>query len=334
MILAEKIMNLRKKNGWSQEELAEQLNVSRQSVSKWESGASIPDLERIIAMSKLFGVSTDYLIKEDQEQEDPTVSVDVYEAPECKSVSVEEANSFMDICRQTAGSTAAGVLLCILSPVTLILLAGLSEYGFMGLGEDAASGIGMCILMIMIAIAVAMFIMNGMKLDKYEYMEKERLALQYGVQGIVEKKKEEFANRYQKGIVFGVTLCILAVVPLFVGVAFGADDMIMIYCTAAILVLVAVGVFLIVRVACVQESFEKLLQEGDYTIEKKSMSKKTSFFSVAYWCVAVAVFLVLSNINTEFSWKYLGLYWPVVALVFVAIKAILKAIVNAKSKND
>ena len=61
MILAEKIMTLRKKNGWSQEELAEQMNVSRQSVSKWESGASIPDLERIIAMSKLFGVSTDYL---------------------------------------------------------------------------------------------------------------------------------------------------------------------------------------------------------------------------------------------------------------------------------
>ena len=61
MILAEKIMEMRKKNGWSQEELAYQLGVSRQSVSKWESGASIPDLERILKLSEIFGVSTDYL---------------------------------------------------------------------------------------------------------------------------------------------------------------------------------------------------------------------------------------------------------------------------------
>ena len=49
MILSEKIIMLRKKYGWSQEELAERLDISRQSVSKWESGASIPDLERIVS---------------------------------------------------------------------------------------------------------------------------------------------------------------------------------------------------------------------------------------------------------------------------------------------
>ena len=48
MILADKIMNLRKKCGWSQEDLADQLGISRQSVSKWESGMSIPDLEKIV----------------------------------------------------------------------------------------------------------------------------------------------------------------------------------------------------------------------------------------------------------------------------------------------
>ena len=67
MILAEKIMQLRKKNGWSQEELAEQMKVSRQSVSKWESGASVPDLDKILKMSEIFGVSTDTLLKEEME---------------------------------------------------------------------------------------------------------------------------------------------------------------------------------------------------------------------------------------------------------------------------
>lgn len=61
MILADKIINLRKKAGWSQDELASKLNVTRQSVSKWEGAQSIPDMERIVQMSRLFGVTTDYL---------------------------------------------------------------------------------------------------------------------------------------------------------------------------------------------------------------------------------------------------------------------------------
>ena len=65
MILAEKITELRKKNGWSQEELAEQLDVSRQSISKWESAQSTPDMNRILKMSDIFGVSTDYLLKDE-----------------------------------------------------------------------------------------------------------------------------------------------------------------------------------------------------------------------------------------------------------------------------
>lgn len=60
MILAEKIMKLRKQQGWSQEELAMKLGVSRQSVSKWESGASIPELDKILQLGELFGVSTDF----------------------------------------------------------------------------------------------------------------------------------------------------------------------------------------------------------------------------------------------------------------------------------
>lgn len=61
-MLQETIYTLRKKSGLSQEQLAEVLEVSRQSVSKWESGLSVPDMEKIVAMSKFFGVTTDYLL--------------------------------------------------------------------------------------------------------------------------------------------------------------------------------------------------------------------------------------------------------------------------------
>ena len=64
MILADKIIYLRKKAGWSQEELAEKMEVSRQSISKWEGALSVPDMNRILKLSELFDVSTDYLLRD------------------------------------------------------------------------------------------------------------------------------------------------------------------------------------------------------------------------------------------------------------------------------
>ena len=94
MILADKIIDERKKNGWSQEELADRLGVSRQSVSKWESAQSVPDLQRILEMSKIFGVSTDYLLKD---EEGVRVTTDAeYTEVYTRRVSMEEANEYLD----------------------------------------------------------------------------------------------------------------------------------------------------------------------------------------------------------------------------------------------
>ena len=65
MKLADKLFELRKEKGWSQEKLAEQINVSRQSISKWESGQALPELEKIVELSKIFQVTTDYLLLEE-----------------------------------------------------------------------------------------------------------------------------------------------------------------------------------------------------------------------------------------------------------------------------
>lgn len=84
MILAEKIALLRKRNEWSQEQLAEKLDISRQSVSKWESGASIPDMDKILKLSRLFEVSTDYLLKDEivEENEKIPKAEEEYQPPE------------------------------------------------------------------------------------------------------------------------------------------------------------------------------------------------------------------------------------------------------------
>ena len=72
MALSEKLYTLRKKSGLSQEQLAEQLNVSRQAISKWESGTSTPESDKLIAISQYFNVSLDYLkIRLKQNKENP-----------------------------------------------------------------------------------------------------------------------------------------------------------------------------------------------------------------------------------------------------------------------
>ncbi len=335
MILAEKVMALRKKNGWSQEELAEKLNISRQSVSKWESGASIPDIDKIIAMSGLFGVSTDYLLKDDVEKELPSETEDVYERRKERAVSLEEANGFMGLVKKLAGRIAFGAGLCVLSPIPMIVMSGLAEYGgdagvpgASAMSEDMAGGLGMVILLVLVAIGVAILILSDMRTEKYRYLEKETLALQYGVEGIVRKRKEEFAARYRFCVVAGVTLCIIGVVPLMVAAAFSAGDLVYIYCAGVLLFMVAVAVVLFVWSGSIQGSFDKLLQEGDYTAEEKALHKKTSFFPTVYWCLVTALFLGLGLYLD--NWRYTAFIWPVAALLFVAIQYIVKEVAKSR----
>ena len=69
MDIAEKIIKLRKENGWSQEDLAEKLYVSRQAISRWENGTALPDAQNVLQISKLFNVTTDYLLNDDYESD-------------------------------------------------------------------------------------------------------------------------------------------------------------------------------------------------------------------------------------------------------------------------
>ena len=72
MTLGEKLQRLRKARGMSQEELAARMGVSRQAVSRWELNIALPDTENVVRLSELFGVTTDYLLKEREAEENPS----------------------------------------------------------------------------------------------------------------------------------------------------------------------------------------------------------------------------------------------------------------------
>ena len=191
MILADKIIQLRKKQGWSQEELAERLDVSRQSVSKWEGAQSTPDLNKILAMAELFGVSTDYLLRDDMEEAPSLPPQEEADAGEKYRVSMEEAVDYLAATEKVAGKIAGGVALCILSPILTILLAAAGEAGRIPLTEDQGGILGAALLLLMIAIAVIIFVWCGGQRSRFENLSKLPLETAYGVTGMVRQRKQD-----------------------------------------------------------------------------------------------------------------------------------------------
>lgn len=328
MILAEKIINLRKKNGWSQEELAEKLGVTRQSISKYEGAQSIPDLDKILKLSEIFGVTTDYLIKDELEEEEYAPSqMHENESESDRSVhkvTMEMANEYLQIIDWSAGKTAFATMLCILSPIVLLMLGAMSEMPDYHISENVAAGIGICVLIVLIAIAVTIFILCGMKTKKYEFMEKEDIETAYGVSGMVKEKRDAYHSLYVTQLVIGITCCICSVIPLFGTLAVSESDFYMVSAVCMLLTLVAIGTYFIVRSAAKMNAMNQLLEEEDYTRQKKHENKKMSGPVTVYWLIATAIYLAWSFTTND--WDRTWIIWPVVGVLFPAFYAIVSGI--------
>lgn len=319
MILADKIIELRKKAGFSQEELAEKMGVSRQSVSKWEGALSIPDLDKILQMSEIFGVSTDYLLKDEFGDELPAPKTEISESS-YKKVSLEEANEFIRIKDQTAPMVALGVALCIFSPVIMLFLISLEEMNKIPLTENGAAGIGIVVLILLVAAAVALFVTSGMKTSKYEYFESEPIELAYGVEGMVKERQNKLHDKHIKSCVVGICLCILAALPILIfGFLEKADGEVLIG-VCLTLMMVAAGVYTLVKDGIPWETTEKLLQQDDYSIENKLTEKEMNPFETIYWCVITAIYLGWSFYTSD--WGKTWIIWPVAGVLYGAFYGI------------
>ena len=333
MILADKIITLRKKNGWSQEELAEQLQVSRQSVSKWESAQSIPDMNKILKRSEIFGVSTDVLLKEELVIDDHDAEVTVEPSTAMvdsqeigtRPVSMEEANAYLKDLGPFAKAIAWGVSLCIASPILLIVLGGLQEQGYIGLKESQVAGLGLVVMFLMIIPAVAIFVINGQKNSRWDYLEKEFLDTAYGVDGMVKERREAYSNRHTTELVTGIVLCICGVVPMFaMMMLFGEEgrfmEMMFAVSMGIILAFVSIGVHLIVDCSIIWDGYQRLLEEGDYTREHKLMNNNP--WMKGYWLLVTALYLGISFYTMR--WDITWIIWLVAAAGGMIIYAFTK----------
>ncbi len=327
MNISNRIIKLRKQKGWSQEELAEKLDVSRQSVSKWESGTSVPDLTRILQMSEIFGVTTDYLLKGDGQ----TLPVDSTENEinsymEEEKISIlcdEQIKSFLSDTAHFAHMIALGVVLCILSPVLLIGLAGcVAEEGQGGLSETAFVIIGMLALMIMVAVAVKIFISSSVYMNRYKYIKNGEFGLSIGQIDDIEKKFSEFESIFGKGISLGVGLCILSPMPLIIAAVMEMSDVIVVLMVPVLLIIIAIGVNKFVKLGLIREGYMQLLKKEEFEPANKAKVELEERVGGIYWPVVVAIYLAWSFIGD--AWARSWLIFPIAGLIFAALVNALK----------
>lgn len=330
MILADKIVSLRKRAGWSQEDLAEKLGVTRQSVSKWEGAQSVPDMDKVVMMSRLFGVSTDFLLKDELEEEAPCAAAQEDDTP-LRRVSLTQASAYLALRKAAAPKIAIATALCIISPVTLILLAGMSEVQRFPISGNAAAGIGLCVMLVLLAVAVSIFLRTDADVRDYRFLEEEPFETEYGVEGMVRQRQREYKDTHTRLVTVGVVLCVLAAVPLFAAMCINGSNLLYIAAVCALLVLVAIGCLALVTAGVYQGAMEQLLEEGDYTRPQKKHHKLMGTVTMIYWLTATAVFLLYTygphgNGQPRYSW----IIWAVAGVLYAAVMGIVRIISRSR----
>ena len=313
MILADKIIRLRKKNGWSQEELAEKINVSRQAVSKWESAQTVPDLEKILMLGALFGVTTDYLLKDEIESEEFSSGG---EDSAVLRLTLAEANEYLAWEEKSSLRIAAATFLCVFSPIPLVFLAGAAEAAKYGVTENMATLAGITMLFLLIAAAVAVFISCGFKSEPYKFLEKEMFDTEYGVTGMVSERQKAYRPTYVRCNIIGIVLCVLSPVPVVAGAMTG-DEFLTVVTVCVLLLLVAVGAAFLVAAGVRWSGMQKILQSGDYAPAEKKRNEREAALSAVYWTLATAAYLGWSF--TTGDWKNTWIVWPVAGVLYAAV---------------
>lgn len=322
MILADKLILLRKKSGMSQEELAEKMNVSRQAVSKWEGAQSIPDLDKILQLSELYGVTTDYLLKDSVEAEE-FVGKD---APESvRKVTLEEANEYLALRKTASARIALATFLCVLAVIPLIIMGGASELPEPPFSENFAGGVGTIIMLVIAAAAIGIFVFTRAQSEKYAFLEKEPFETEYGVSGVVKERQKEFRGTYVKFNVIGTCLCVLSPAALFAA-AIKDNDFFSVIMLGVMMLVAGIGVTFLIVAGVRNAAMDKLLKTGEFSEEKKEEKKKKSrikgTISTIYWMIVTAAYLLwlfLDKNTNSLSW----VIFPVAGVLFPAVLGII-----------
>lgn len=347
-MIGDKIAELRKQNGMSQEELADRMGISRQSVSKWESGQSQPEIEKLLQLSELFHVSTDYLLKEDTMptvakatvQEEEPVKETVYEEPEDHDpmddwketikktftarqqeegvyiLRKDEAENYMQAREDKAKDVSLGVMECVASPVPVIILGTLAD--IMGQnGSDAMPVLGVAVMFALIAHAVSRFIKAGSYTKPYDFLEKTPFIPEYAAEDRIIEECERMAVEKTSYVRTGVMEFIMSIIPILVTAAIVKnDEWVGVIGVPLMFLLVADGVRRCVMAGHYSGTIKRLLQKEEFHIE----TKRNVDLKELYWTLVTAAYFLYSALTK--SWGISWIIWVIAGIAFPFVEKI------------
>lgn len=343
MILADKLIWLRKKNGLSQEEFAEKIDVSRQAVSRWEGAQTYPDLPKIILISKLFDVSTDYLLIDDIEDENkssdkvvaagegglsneeiPTEAKEI--DPDKHVLTKEEVDGYLSASEKYGKRCALSSILITLSLLPLIVISVYVRFF-----RDAALALSLGVIGFIVLAAAGcciLFIKNG-ELGRYRYILSEPFCYENVLKEQIMIKKYKFIPYYNAFVATSVVLMSGAVavgVSLWMTGAMLPGVSLMVVGTA---VVVSIMVYSVIRL----NSYKNLLEKGRNT--KLNKARTTVLVSAACWFVLIELslcYLFMGMYDGDF--KYVVPIMVAITLVIYIICLTISGIIEKKRNKN
>ncbi|MCI8545100.1 MAG: helix-turn-helix transcriptional regulator [Bacilli bacterium] len=242
MNFGENLQNIRKRENLSQEELADKLNVSRQSVSKWESGISYPEIEKIIMICEIFQCSMDELVK-----------------GEIKTSVLEGKREYDSFLTKFSKGMAFGVFL-ILFGVTLLLMIMSCAPNKEALEQYIM--IGAIVLLIFVVIAVPIFIILGMRMNEIQKKYKD-FSNFYS-----EKEKEIYNHKFSILIATTVSIILIGVIVLLSLYGFQICDEESLFPVALFMIFITFSVPFIVNAGIQKSKYEMTSYKECHKVEK------------------------------------------------------------------
>ncbi len=247
---------------------------------------------------------------------------------------MEQAADYLARRKAAAPKVALAVLLCVISPVTLLLLSAMSKVQRFHISENAAAGIGLCVLLVLVAAAVSIFLRTGADVKEYQFLDSEPFETEYGVTGMVRQRQREYKDTHTRSVTVGVVLCVLAAVPLFAAVCIDGSDLLYVAAVGA-LVLAGVGCLFLVNAGVYSGAMERLLEEGDYTRGQKKHNKVLSTVTTIYWPAVTVVFLIYTygpsgNGQPRYSW----VIWAVAGVLYAAVMGVVRRLLLRSRKDQ
>ncbi|MFR7590886.1 MAG: helix-turn-helix domain-containing protein [Longibaculum sp.] len=292
-----KLQDLRKAKGLSQEALAEKLNVSRQAVSKWESGVGYPEMDKLILLSDLFGVTIDYLIKDQNETLIQNEQESKY------FMSHEKLQEYMQFKKGFGFKIASSVSGIIIGVILTIIAEGttyetIAIFGFL----------------LIVALAVFCMIVAGISCERYNTLEKQNINMSFQDLQNLQNEYSQFKMKFGISIAFGVFLIIISTAAIILLQDMNLDEK---FCAAQLMFCVACAVFIFIYQGIKEDMYRFLIENKQFIKEKHKEEHSLYSFTMPL-AAMIFVFLGLTK-----GWWHPGwIIFPVTAILTSGIESI------------